>query len=70
MPRIGAASAEISAHALAHAFGVVTGLPLLDQADRAHDLAGRAEPALQTVMGNEGGLDRMELVAVARRLRS
>ena len=61
---IGAASAEIAAHALAHAFRVVTGLPLLDQADRAHDLAWRAEPALQTVMGNEGGLHRMKAAAV------
>ena len=37
--------------------------PSSDQADRAHDLAGRAEPALQAVMRDESGLDRMQLVA-------
>jgi hypothetical protein len=35
----------------------------MDQADRAHDLAGRAEPALQAIMRDESGLDRMELIA-------
>ena len=35
----------------------------LDQADRAHDLAGRAEAALKAVMGDESGLHRMQLVA-------
>ena len=35
----------------------------LDQADRAHDLARRAEAALEAVMGDEGGLHRMQLVA-------
>ena len=62
-PGIGAAAAEIAAHALADALGIVAGLPLLDQADRAHDLAGRAEAALQAVMGDEGGLHRMQLIA-------
>ena len=50
---IGAAAAEIAAHAFAHALGIVARLALLDQADRAHDLARRAEPALQAVMRDE-----------------
>ena len=61
---IGAAAAEVAAHAFADALGVVAGLAFLDQADRAHDLAGRAEAALEAVMGDEGGLHRMQLVAV------
>ena len=48
----------------ADAFGVVAGLSLGDQADRAHDLAGRAEPALEAVMGDESRLHGMELIAV------
>ena len=53
----------------AYPLRVVAGLPFLDQADRAHDLARRAEPALEAVMGDEGGLHRMQLVARARRPR-
>src|SRR6202035_262333 len=60
---IGAASAEISAHAFSYAFRVIAGLPFLDQGDRAHDLARRAEPALEAVMSDESGLDGMEPVA-------
>ena len=37
---------------------------LLDQTDRAHDLARRAEPALQAIMGNERLLHRMKPVAL------
>ena len=61
---IGAAAAEISAHAFAHALRIVAGLTFLDQTDRAHDLAGRAEPALQAVMGDKGLLHRMKPVAL------
>ena len=43
---ISAAAAEIAAHALADSLGIVARLPFRDQADRAHDLAGRAEAAL------------------------
>lgn len=60
---IGAAAAEIAAHAFADAFGIVAGLRLAHHADGAHDLAGRAEAALKTVMGDEGGLHGMQLVA-------
>ena len=61
---IGAAAAEISAHAFAHAFRIVAGLTFLDQADRAHDLAWRTEPALQAVVRNKGLLHRMKPVAL------
>ena len=61
---IGAAAAEISAHALANALRIVAGLTLLDQTDRAHDLAGRAKPALQAVMGDKGLLHRMKPAAL------
>ena len=67
-PGIGAAAAQIAAHAFADAFGVVAGLALADQPDRAHDLARRAEPALEAVMGDEGGLHRMEPVALGKTL--
>ena len=63
-PGIGAAAAEIAAHAFADALGIVAGLAFVHQADRAHDLAGRAEAALEAVMGDEGGLHRMQLVAL------
>ena len=43
--------------------GIVAGLTFLDQADRAHDLARRAEPALEAVMRDERRLHRMQLVA-------
>ena len=43
--------------------GSLARLSLLDQAHRAHDLAGRAEAALESVMGDEGGLHRMKRVA-------
>ena len=69
MPGIGAAAAEVAAHAFADALRIVAGLAFRDQADRAHDLARRAEAALEAVMGDEGGLHRMQLVAVARRPR-
>src|SRR5258706_6063890 len=61
-PGISPAAAEVSAHAFADALRVVAGLCFPDQANRTHDLAGRAEPALQAVMRDEGGLDRMQLV--------
>ena len=65
---IGAAAAEIAAHALADALGVVAGLALADQADGAHDLARRAEAALEAVVRDEGGLHRMQRVAVGEAL--
>ena len=42
--------------------------PSCDQADRAHDLAGRAEPALEAVMRDERRLHRMQLVALRHAL--
>ena len=44
--------------------GSVAGLTLLDQTDGAHDLARRAEAALQAVMRDERLLHRMQPVAV------
>ncbi len=38
-------------------------MPFLNQADRAHDLPGRAEAALEAVVRNEGRLHRMQLIA-------
>jgi hypothetical protein len=67
-PSIGAASAEITAHAFAHPLRVVARLPFLDQADRAHDLARRTEPALEAIMGDEGGLNGVQLVALRETL--
>jgi hypothetical protein len=43
-------------------------LRFLHHADRAHDLAWRAEAALESVMGDEGGLYRMKLVAARKTL--
>ena len=42
--------------------------PSCDQADGAHDLARRAEAALEAVMGDEGGLHGMQRVAVRQAL--
>ena len=67
---ISPAPAEVSAHAFAHALRVIAGLPFPDQADRAHDLAGRAEPALEAVMSDESGLDADEVRRRGRRPRS
>jgi hypothetical protein len=61
-PQICPAPAKVSAHAFAYAFRVIAGLPFLDQADRAHDLAWRAESALEAVTSDESGLDRMKFV--------
>ena len=52
----------------AHALGIVARLALGDQADGAHDLARRAEPALEAVMCDEGGLHRMKGVALRHAL--
>jgi hypothetical protein len=67
-PEIGAAPAEISAHAFPHTLGVVPGLTFLDQTDCAHDLAWSAEPALKAVMRDERGLDGMEFVTLCQAL--
>jgi hypothetical protein len=39
-------------------------MALADQSDRAHDLTGRAEAALESVVGNKSGLDRMQRLAL------
>ena len=66
--RIGAAAAEIAAHRFADALGIVAGLAFMDQADRAHDLARRAEAALERVMGDERGLNGMQMLALRHAL--
>ena len=62
-PGIGRATAEIAAHALADALRIVARLAFVDQPESAHDLAGRAEAALESVMRDEGGLHGMQLLA-------
>src|SRR5437588_588988 len=57
---IGAAPTEVSAHAFTYALGIAAGLSLVDQTDRTHDLPGRAEAALQAVVGEKGLLHRMQ----------
>ena len=64
--RVGATAAEISAHAFAHAFGIVAGLPS-SISPIHHDLSG-AEPALQAVVGNKGVLHGVKLVALRHTL--
>ena len=61
---IGAATAEIAAHALAHPFRIVTRQAFLEQSDGAHDLARRAKAALQAVASNECLLYGMKAVAL------
>src|SRR5690606_16458687 len=61
---VGSTTAEIAAHAFPDTLGIVTGMSFVDESDRAHYLPRRAEAALEAVMGNEGGLHRMERIAV------
>jgi hypothetical protein len=61
---IGAAPTEISAHAFTHALRIVASLTLLDQTDRTHDLAGRTEPALQSIVRDKCLLHRMKPIAL------
>jgi len=56
--------AEISAHTLAYAFRIVARLTFLHETDCTHDLARRAEAALQAIMGNESFLHRMQPIAL------
>src|SRR5438445_7573119 len=60
---VGAAAADISAHQLAYAFRVVSRMTFRDETDRAHDLARRTETALESVMRNEGSLNRVQHVS-------
>jgi hypothetical protein len=62
-PEIGAAAAKIAAHALSDTFGIAARLAFLDEADRTHDLAWRAEAALKAIMLDEGRLNRVQLLA-------
>ena len=63
---IGAAAADVAAHQFANTLGIVSGMALGDKTDRAHDLARRAVAALQTVMGDEGRLHRMQIFALGK----
>src|ERR1700753_83137 len=63
-PGTDAAAAQMSAHAFADACRIITGMAFAKQADRAHDLARCAKSALQAVMGDEGGLYRMQFIAM------
>src|SRR5450631_2606766 len=57
---MGSASAEIAAHAIANG-GEIRG-PFVEQRQARKNLPGRAIAALQRVMTNEGGLQRMQAV--------
>src|SRR4029077_19511292 len=59
----GATATQVSAHSITHPLWVVAGLTLLDQTDRAHDLAGGTEPALQAIVGKKRLLQRMKPIA-------
>jgi hypothetical protein len=65
---IRATATEISAHALAHALRVAARIALLNEADRTHDLAGRAKTALQAIVGKKGFLHRMKATALRHTL--
>src|SRR6476660_5122570 len=65
---IGAAAAQVSAHAFAHALRIVAGLPFVDQTDGAHDLAGSGEAARQTVAAEAGTRARVKAFAETGRL--
>src|SRR5882757_7746136 len=60
--RIGRAAADVAGHELPH----VRYTPL-ECGNRRHELPGRAEPALQGVLIEEGLLDRMQLVPCGQR---
>src|SRR5437868_8467216 len=62
---VGAASAEITAHLLTDV-RIGTGVPFTEQADRRADLAGRAVPALESVVPDECLLHGVELVALCQ----
>src|SRR6185295_2408757 len=59
---VGAAAAEIAADR-PRDLRVARRRAPVEQRAQAHDLAGRAEPALEGVHLDEGALDRVELVA-------
>ena len=65
---ISATPTEISAHALAHALRIAARPALRKEADRTHDLAGRAETALQAIVGKKGFLHRMKSIALCHAL--
>src|SRR5436190_12303003 len=61
--RVGAAAADVAAHALAH-IGVARSARLVEERHRRHDLAGRAVAALEAVVIDERLLYRMQTIAV------
>ncbi|ABQ30338.1 hypothetical protein Acry_1126 [Acidiphilium cryptum JF-5] len=65
--RIGAAAAEMAADGRPH-LGVGRCRHGVEQGGAAHDHAGRAEAALQGVVRDERGLNRMEVVAARQPL--
>ena len=66
---IACAPAQIGGENLQYFF-VRNGGILLQRIDRQHQEAGRAEPALQRMMGDECGLHRVQLVLVGQTLDS
>ena len=62
---VGAAAAEIAAHPVADLLRRA-GMALVDAGDAGHDLPGRAIAALERIALDEGGLQRVELVALGQ----
>src|SRR4029079_6227855 len=65
--RVSGAAAEIPAHPFGD-LRVGRSVPLLEQGDRGHQLAGRAEAALEGVVGDEGALHGMKLLVLGKTL--
>jgi hypothetical protein len=61
------AAADVATHPLADLVRR-PGVALLQQSDRGHDLAGRAVPALESVVLDKRGLDGVELITVRKTL--
>ena len=64
---VGAAAAQVAAHPVADLLRRA-GVALVDAGDAGHDLPGRAIAALEGVALDEGGLQRMELLALGQAL--
>src|SRR5205085_1333797 len=62
---VAAAPADVAGHGLADLL-VGARVPVPDHRDRGHDLAGRAEAALETVVLDERLLHRVQLLTVPR----
>src|SRR5439155_17661745 len=62
---VGSAAAEIPAHPVTDLLRRA-GMTLVDAGDTGHDLSGRAVTALERIPLDEGGLQRMKLIALCQ----